>query len=298
MTTLPSKKTETVSVIGLGNMGRALAGAFLAAGYATTIWNRTAGRGDELVARGAVHAPSAAEAVRASALTVVSLVDYDAAEAVLGPLAQAGAFGGGRVLVNLTSDTPERSRSAAVWAAEHGIPYLDGSVLVPTPVVGTAEALVLYSGDRAVFAEYEDVLRALGGRAEFLGEDAGLAAVYDLAMLDFFYTAMSGLVHAFALAGADGVKAVELAPFLDTISSILPPLAGAMAGHVDAGSHPGTLGNLAMETAGIDHILHTARRRGLDVTVLEAVRTIAGRSVGKGYGGDDWSRTVDEVRTA
>lgn len=287
---------ESVTVIGLGTMGRALAGAFLAAGHPTTVWNRTAGRGDELMAKGAVQAPSAADAVRASALTVVSLVDYDAAEAVLAPVARAGSFEGGRVLVNLTSDTPERSRSAAVWAAEHGIPYLDGSVMVPTTLVGGPEALIFYSGDRSAFDAHEDALRALGGRATFLDGDPGLAAVYDLAMLDFFYTAMSGLVHAFALAGADGVKATELAPFLDTISGILPPLAAAMAQQVDSGSHPGELGNLAMETAGIDHILHTARARGLDVTVLEAVRGIAGRAVEKGYGGDDWSRTIDEVR--
>ncbi|PKV87982.1 NAD(P)-dependent oxidoreductase [Streptomyces sp. TLI_146] len=285
-----------VTVLGLGNMGRALAGAFLSAGYATTLWNRTPGRGDDLVARGAVHAPSAADAVRASALTVVSLVDYDAAEAVLAPLAEAGAFEGGRVLVNLTSDTPERSRSAAEWAAEHGIAYLDGSVMVPTTVVGGPEALIFYSGDREAFERYEGTLRALGARATFLDEDPGLAAVYDLAMLDFFYTAMSGLIHAFALAGADGVKAAALAPHLDTISAILPPLAGAMAAHVDAGEYPGDLGNLAMETAGIDHILHMSRSRGLDVTVLEAVRAIAGRALEKGHGGDDWSRTVEEIR--
>lgn len=290
----PSSSSISVTVLGLGNMGRALAGAFLSAGHATTVWNRTPGRGDDLVARGAVHAPSAADAVRASALTVVSLVDYDAAEAVLAPL--AGAFEGGRVLVNLTSDTPERSRSAAAWAAEHGISYLDGSVLVPTTVVGTPDSLVLYSGDRAVFSAHEGVLRALGGRPVFLGEDPGIAAVYDLAMLDFFFTAMSGLIHAFALAGADGVKAVELAPYLDTISAILPPLAGVMAAHVDAGEYPGDLGNLAMETAGIDHILHMSRSRGLDVTVLEAVRAITGRALAKGHGGDDWSRTVEEIR--
>ncbi|MFI1173190.1 NAD(P)-dependent oxidoreductase [Streptomyces melanogenes] len=293
-----STSTPTsVTVLGLGNMGRALAGAFLAAGHPTTVWNRSAGRADELVARGAVLAASAEEAVRASALTVVCVVDYDVAEAVLAPVVEAGAFEGGRVLVNLTSDTPERSRSAAKWAAEHGIAYLDGSVMVPTTVVGGPEALIFYSGDREAYERYEGTLRALGAKATFLDEDAGLAAVYDLAMLDFFYTAMSGLVHAYALAGADGVGAGRLAPYLDTISSILPPISAVMAGHIDAGAHPGDLGNLAMEVAGIDHILHMARARGLDVTVLEAVRGIAGRSVEKGFGGDDWSRTIDEVRS-
>ena len=42
-----------VTVIGLGPMGRAMAAAFLAAGQPTTVWNRTAGKADELLARGA-----------------------------------------------------------------------------------------------------------------------------------------------------------------------------------------------------------------------------------------------------
>lgn len=41
-----------VTVLGLGPMGQALAGAFLGKGHSTTVWNRTAARGDALVARG------------------------------------------------------------------------------------------------------------------------------------------------------------------------------------------------------------------------------------------------------
>ncbi|RSS80895.1 NAD(P)-dependent oxidoreductase, partial [Streptomyces sp. WAC02707] len=49
----------SVTVLGLGPMGRALAGAFLAAGVRTTVWNRTPGREADLVERGAVLAASA-----------------------------------------------------------------------------------------------------------------------------------------------------------------------------------------------------------------------------------------------
>lgn len=52
-----SSHTEqsTVTVLGLGPMGRSLAGAFLDAGLRTTVWNRTPDRARELVER----APSA-----------------------------------------------------------------------------------------------------------------------------------------------------------------------------------------------------------------------------------------------
>ncbi|MER6901101.1 NAD(P)-binding domain-containing protein, partial [Amycolatopsis sp. NPDC000740] len=41
-----------VTVVGLGSMGRALAGAFLAAGHPTTVWNRTPDKAAPLVAGG------------------------------------------------------------------------------------------------------------------------------------------------------------------------------------------------------------------------------------------------------
>ncbi len=219
-TTAPT--STPVTVLGLGDMGRSLARAFLAAGHPTTVWNRSPGKGEDVVALGAVRAASAEEAVRASGLVVVCLVDYDASDAVLEPL--AGALEG-RVLVNLTSDTPARSRQTAAWAAKHSLAYLDGAIMVPVDVVGSAEALVFHSGDRAAYAAHEDTLKALGEPATYLGEDHGLAAAYDMAMLDFFYGAMGGLVHAFALARAEGIEGASLAPYLNTIAGILPPIA-------------------------------------------------------------------------
>ncbi|MEV0439289.1 NAD(P)-binding domain-containing protein [Streptomyces spectabilis] len=282
-----------VTVIGLGAMGSALAGAFLGAGHPTTVWNRSAGKGEDLVARGAVRAASAAEAVRAGDLVVVCVVDYDASAAVLEPLAADLA---GRTLVNLTSDTPERAREAAAWAAAAGVDYLDGSVLVPTPVIGTPDALLFHAGPRAAYDKHEQALKALGGHTTYVGEDHGLAAVYDLSLLDYFWTAMSGLVHAFALAAADGVPAAAIAPFLKANAGLVTSIVDGMAAEVDSGSYPGAEANLVMEVAGIDHIVHTAERRGLDTTVLRAVNAVARRAIDLGHGADDWTATVEAVR--
>ena len=58
-----------VSVLGLGPMGRALAGALQDAGHPTTVWNRTAARADELVSRGATQAATPAGAKELPART-------------------------------------------------------------------------------------------------------------------------------------------------------------------------------------------------------------------------------------
>ncbi|MDJ1644290.1 NAD(P)-dependent oxidoreductase [Streptomyces pakalii] len=270
-----------VTVLGLGDMGRSLARAFLAAGHPTTVWNRSPGKGEDVVALGAVRAASAEEAVRASGLVVVCLVDYDASDAVLEPL--AGALEG-RVLVNLTSDTPARSRQTAAWAAKHSLAYLDGAIMVPVDVVGSADALVFHSGDRAAYAAHEDTLKALGEPATFLGEDHGLAAAYDMAMLDFFYGAMGGLVHAFALARAEGIEPASLAPYLTTITGILPPIVEYTAEEAGSGAYPANGANLGMMAASVDHILHTAKGRGLDVSQLAGLKSLTDRAIAQGRG--------------
>ncbi|MEV4896471.1 NAD(P)-binding domain-containing protein, partial [Nonomuraea sp. NPDC055795] len=94
-----TNRQHAVTVLGLGLMGEALARAFLRAGHPTTVWNRSPGKADRLVAEGARLAGSAAEAVAASPLVVVCLTGYDAVHDLFGPLEK---ILDGRVLVNPT----------------------------------------------------------------------------------------------------------------------------------------------------------------------------------------------------
>ena len=107
-----------VTVIGLGPMGRAMSAALLRAGHSVTVWNRTAGRAEQVVAAGAQLASTPIDATSASDVTILSLTDYAAMYAILGD----GPDLDGRTLVNLSSDTPDASRAAAAWAAASGTP--------------------------------------------------------------------------------------------------------------------------------------------------------------------------------
>ncbi|HEY6646343.1 MAG TPA: NAD(P)-binding domain-containing protein, partial [Mycobacterium sp.] len=108
---------RTVSFLGHGEMGSALARATIAAGYPTTVWNRTAGKATALVEAGARAVSTAAEAVEASDLIVVCLFDHRSVQEVLDPIAHRLA---GRQLVNLTTTSPERARELADWATGVG----------------------------------------------------------------------------------------------------------------------------------------------------------------------------------
>ncbi|MFG3318780.1 NAD(P)-dependent oxidoreductase [Streptomyces sp. NPDC048171] len=294
MTTHTGQSAAAVTVLGLGPMGRALAAAFLDAGLHTTVWNRTPGRDGDLAARGAAVAASAEEAVAASPLTVVCVVNYDASDAVLRQEPVAAALKG-RTVVNLSADTPERARDTAGWAGRHGVRYLDGAIMTPTPTIGTDDAVFLYSGAEELYREHLPVLAALGGGHTHLGEDAGRAAAYDVALLDIFWTAMAGYAHALAVARAEGVTGAELAPFAQGIAAILPPLFTEFAADTDAGTYSGDLNPITSAVSTMAHIVHASEAHGIDASVMRVIEGQARRVIALGHGTDGYTRVADVI---
>lgn len=276
-------------------MGRALAGAFLDAGVRTTVWNRTPGRDRELVDRGAVSASSAEEAVAASALTVVCVVNYDAVDAILRRDAVAGALKG-RTVVNLTADTPGRARDAGAWAAEHGVRYLDGAIMTPTVTIGTPDAVLIYSGPEDLYRQHRSVLDVLGGTQTHLGETICRAAAYDIALLDIFWTAMSGFHHALAVARAEGITARELAPFAAGIGAILPAIFTEVAEEVDEGTFSDEGSPLTSTASTMAHVIHTSEAHGIDAGVMRAAEGLARQAIGLGHGAEGYHRVVELLR--
>ncbi|MFE2050202.1 NAD(P)-dependent oxidoreductase [Streptomyces sp. NPDC059459] len=292
--TAQNDQPAAVTVLGLGPMGRALAAAFLDAGLRTTVWNRTPGRDADLVARGAVSAPSAAEAVAASPLTVVCVVNYDASDAVLRQDAVTAALKG-RTVANLSADIPERARDTAEWADRHGVRYLDGAIMTPTTTIGTDDGVFLYSGPEELYGEHRAVLAALGGSHTHLGEDPGRAAAYDVALLDVFWTATAGFTHALAVARAEGITGAEFAPFAQGIAAILPELFTEFAADTDAGTYSGELNPITSAASTMAHVVHASEAHGIDASLMRVIEGQARRVIARGHGTDGYSRVAEVI---
>jgi len=285
-----------VTLIGLGPMGQAMTRTLLAAGHPVTVWNRTPARAAGVVADGAILAASPAEAVEASGLVILSLTDYQAMHDVLGPTTGSLA---GRTIVNLSSDTPDRTRAAADWAGNHGATFLTGGVMIPAPMVGTEGAYVYYSGPTEVFEQHRTTL-ALIGAPRFLGEDPGQAQLMYQAQLDVFLTTLSSLMHATALLGTAGLTAAETLPELigtvRGIPAMLDAGDGSPGANIDAGKHPGDLSTITMMAATADHIAGASEAAGIDLTLPRAVQAYFHRAIEDGHGGDNWTRIIDGIR--
>ncbi|WP_129260889.1 NAD(P)-binding domain-containing protein [Streptomyces sp. M3] len=291
-----TEQDDAVTVIGLGPMGRAMTRTLLTAGHPVTVWNRTASRADGVVAEGATRAATPREAVEASGLVILSLTDYGAMYDILG-----GATGSlaGRTLVNLSSDTPDRTREAAAWAAGHGAAFLTGGIMAPAPMVGTEASYVYYSGPGDVMERRRAVLAPLG-TPRYLGEDPGLAQMMYQAQLTVFLTTLSALMHATAMLGTAGMKAGESLPELlstaDTLSGILRAGDERPGAALDAGEHPGDLSTVTMMGATADHIVETSASLGLDPALPLAVQSHYRHAIEDGHGNDNWTRIIDRIR--
>lgn len=284
-----------VTLIGLGPMGRAMVRALLAAGHPVTVWNRTPARAEGVVADGATLAASPAEAVAASELVVLSLTDYAAMYDILGTA--TGSLSG-RTLVNLSSDTPDRAREAATWAASHGATFLTGGVMTPAPMVGMQEAYVYYSGPSEAFAAHRATLARIGA-PRHLGEDPALAQLMYLAHLDVFLTSLSALLHGTALLGSAGVTATDaVGELMSTLAGIPAMLraGGDIGAQIDAGEHPGDLSTVTMMGATADHITAATASAGLDPALPRAVRAQYHHAIAAGHGKENWTRIIDAIR--
>ncbi|MGN9844394.1 NAD(P)-dependent oxidoreductase [Nonomuraea sp. H19] len=283
---------KSVTVIGLGPMGQAMAGAYLSSGYDVTVWNRTPQRADELVARGAERAPSVEAALTAADLVVLSLVDYDAMYAILEQAPSAALAG--RTVANLTSDTPGRAREAAAWLAERGAVQITGGVQVPPPGIGTPGAETYYSGPKDAIEAHRIALEVLTG-IDYLGEDPGLAALYYQIGIDMFWTGLVGYLHGQAVAEANGISAERFLPHAVKTMDFRYFLE-FYAPRIAAGQHEGDVERLSMGVASMEHVVHTARASGVDASLPAAILEIFRRGLAAGHGQDSLTSLVDVLK--
>jgi 3-hydroxyisobutyrate dehydrogenase-like beta-hydroxyacid dehydrogenase len=281
-----------VTVLGLGAMGSALARAFLAAGHPTTVWNRTPDRSPELDALGAVRARTTTEAVAASPLVVVCLLVDATLRAALEGLDLTG-----KAVVNLTNATPEQARATAESVTSAGGQYLDGGIMAVPEMIGGPAAFIFYSGSTETFQQHASDLAALG-RPAYVGSDAGLAALHDIALLSAMYGMFGGALHALALTGSEDVPAGQFAEeFLVPWLTAMLGSVSRMAKDLDHGAGPAAAGsNLAMQAAAYHNLIDTSVAQGVDPALLVPMGELLRKAVATGHGDADLSVAIPLLR--
>ncbi|MER7417380.1 NAD(P)-binding domain-containing protein [Micromonospora peucetia] len=278
-------RASQVTVLGLGDMGSAIAKTFIDRGYRTTVWNRTASRSVPLVDAGATVAATAAEAVAASPLVVVCLLDSTAVDEVLDSVDAAVA---GRVLVNLTSGSPSQARANERWAGERGAEYLDGKIMGDPPYVGTPNILFPFSGSHSAFEAHGPMLRELG-TVVYHGEEAGSAAVEFMAQVAMGYEILVGFLHTLRLVQTEGADVAEFAGRVASSVAALSPLLNSIGKAVKSGEYPPDLGSLNVQAALMDDLISHRESIGVEAVRMREVKDLMDRRIADGFGAQGFS---------
>lgn len=199
-----------VGLIGLGLMGHPMGTNLLKAGHELTVWNRTASRGDDLVAQGAKRAASPREVAAASEVVLTIVSDPPALESVL--WGESGVFSGlhrGSVLIESSTVSPGLEKRAAAAAAALGSEFLEAPVTGGTWGAEKGELVFMVGGEASTLKRVEPVLGAMGKKWFHLGP-VGAGQTVKLAMNLLLDLEVEAFAEALALVTRAGVPGQSL----------------------------------------------------------------------------------------
>lgn len=252
-----------VTVIGLGQMGFALAGLMLRAGKSVSLWNRSRDKAAPLVIRGAIFHETPAAAIAASPVALICVYDYDAARGILGSDGVAKAVRD-RLVVNLGTGSPEDAREAESAITRQGGRYLDGAIQAAPSQMGEAGTPILISGPETDFAQAGPLLRILAGNLVHLGDRIDAAAFMDLATLSYVYGAYAGFLHGARIAETMGISVEAFGGIVSDISPSFGAFFKHQGGVIQSGNFAVSESPMRISISAVERILSTSERLGLN----------------------------------
>jgi len=175
-----------VAVVGVGNMGGALAARLLAQGWPVHVHDIDPHKHAVLAAAGASTHASPAQAAQSCEAVIVGVVDAAQCEQVLfGAQGLAGAMRPGSMVMLCPTIAPQDTESLAGRLAPHGIEALDAPMSGGPARARDGSMSLMLAGREAVVTRFEALLAALSSRifriSERVGDGARTKLVNNLA---------------------------------------------------------------------------------------------------------------------
>ena len=206
-----------IGFIGLGAMGKGIAGRLLESGHELVVWNRSPAALDDIVKRGARAAATAADAARVDVLHSM-LADDKALRAVLFDGGVLDALPKGSVHVNHATISVALAQELAAAHRVRGVGYVAAPVFGRPDAAAAGKLHVLAAGAAADVARVKALLEAIGQSLWPLGESPAHANVVKIAGNFMIASAIETMAEATALTRAHGVGAKD---FLDVLTGTL-----------------------------------------------------------------------------
>lgn len=160
----------SVGFLGLGIMGAPMAANLIKAGFAVTVWNRSAAKCAPLVEQGASQKATPGEVTAACDVTFAMLADPQVAEAVaLGPGGAVEGLAAGKGYVDVSTVDAACSTRIGDAVAAKGARFLEAPVSGSKKPAIDGQLIFLCAGDKGLYEEVAEALDVMGKRSFFLG---------------------------------------------------------------------------------------------------------------------------------
>ncbi|MBS0422296.1 MAG: NAD(P)-dependent oxidoreductase [Proteobacteria bacterium] len=206
-----------IGFIGLGQMGKAIAGRLLGSGHRVRVWNRSPQAVQELVANGAQAASQPAGLGKVDFL--LSMLANDAAtRAVIVDQGLLDAARPGLIHLNLATVSVGLAKELAELHRQRNIGYIGAPVFGRPDAAAAGKLHVVVAGDPATVAKAQPVIDAIGQKSWPVGDQPEHANVVKIAGNFMIASAIETMGEAVALTRSYGVKADT---FLDILTNTL-----------------------------------------------------------------------------
>jgi 3-hydroxyisobutyrate dehydrogenase len=157
---VPSHK---VGFIGLGIMGKSMAGHLLTGGHELHVFSRTRAKAEDLLAKGAMWHTTPSE-IASICDVVITMVGYphDVEALYLGADGLIARTQRGSILIDMTTSSPSLAQRVAEAGLEHGCHVLDAPVSGGDVGARNAKLAIMVGGDPAALERVMPLLALMG----------------------------------------------------------------------------------------------------------------------------------------
>ncbi|MYT15679.1 MULTISPECIES: hypothetical protein [unclassified Streptomyces] len=199
-------------------------------------------------------------------------------------------------VLNLTDGTSAEARAVAEWVRDQGAQYLHGQIMTIAPGIGGAETVIFYGGSDAVFHDFHPTLQLLGGRGTLISADAGVPALYGMAVHGTMWGTLNGFLHAAALLSSEGI---EVKRFLDDAGPSVAALLASfpvIADEVDRGEYATQYGALQHHRPSVEDLVRESGARNVDIEFPGYTLGLVNKAVEDGHANGSYSRLIEHFR--
>ena len=270
-----------VAVLGMGRMGRAVAGRLVVGRHDVVVWNRSPGRAAEVVAAGAREVETIAEAVADRDVVITSLANDDAvAEVALGEAGIRPHLRPGAIYADSSTISPKLAGELA-----DAFPRFVGLPILGSPVhVAEGRAAYMAGGNEVDCGALRPLLASLSERIVYF-DRAPLAMTAKLANNLLLLAGLAALAEALTVGRAGGLSDDEIRALFANTPMVAPGWQNRIEGVVTGHQDPWWTTVLGAKDARL--AVDVARDGGIDLPLARVVGDLYAEAAAAGWDEED-----------